>query len=357
MAAEKKRGSKDINVNIKKPIKINLSLFGKKKKKAKKEPGKLGAFFKKFNLASGKTIFILIAAVLLTFLVTIGVLIYGLKNESALVKGTTKVLPYPAAIADWRFVSAYSYLDQVEMLKNYYREYKGTDFSSDEGKSLLSEIRTEVIDRLIEDQLVAKEAKRLKITVSKEEVDNGFNDLVTANGGEEEFASILNKYYNLTMDEFKTKIYRTQVLREKVAEAINTDQAVLDAAKAKADEVYAKTQASGADFAKLASEYSGDSATATSGGDLGYFKKGTMVTEFETAAFALKKSEISQPVKTVYGYHIIKLVDIKGDEIKASHILIKVRDYTEWLESKTTELKAKKYLGFIPGIWKLIKTD
>lgn len=357
MAAKKKEGSRGTNLDIKKLIKINLSFLGKKKKKSQKEPGKLGAFFKKFNRAGGKTIIILIATVVLTFLVTIGVLIYGLKNESAFVKGVTKVLPYPAAIADWRYISAYSYLDQVEMLKNYYREYKGTDFSSDEGKDLLKEIRTEVIDRLIEDQLVAKEAKRRKITVSKEEVDKGFNDLVTANGGEEEFASILNKYYNLTMDEFKTKIYRTQVLREKVAEAINNDQAVLDAAKAKADEVYAKTQASGADFAKLANEYSGDTATAASGGDLGYFKKGTMVTEFEDVAFALKKGEVSKPVKTVYGYHIIKLVDIKGDQIKASHILIKVRDYTEWLENKKEELKAKKYLGLIPGIWKLIKTN
>jgi foldase protein PrsA len=248
-------------------------------------------------------------------------------------------------------------MDQVDMLKNYYREYKGTDFTNDEGKALLSEIRTEVIDRLIEDQIVAKEAKRLNINLSKEEIDNGFNELVTANGGNDEFATILNKYYKLTMDEFKTKIYRTQMVREKVAEAINSDQAVLDAAKKQADEVYAKTQAAGADFAALAGEYSQDTATAASGGDLGYFKKGTMVTEFEDAAFALKKGQISQPIKTVYGYHIIKVVDLKGDEIKASHILLKIRDYNEWLEGKTSELKAKKYVGFIPGIWKLIKTD
>lgn len=355
MAKDKKTGLAAIKAKIKKPN-IKLPSF-KLKKDKEKEPTKSKGLFKNFGSIGAKTIIILAAAVLLTFLVTVGVLIYGVKNDSPFVKGVARVVPYPAAVADWRFVSAYSYIDQVEMLKNYYREYKGTDFGTDEGKTLLSEIRTEVLDRLVEDQIVAKEAKRMKITLSNEEVNNGFNELVSANGGEEEFASILNKYYKLTMDQFKTKIYRTQMLREKVAEAINNDQTVTEAAKKQADEVYTKTQVKGADFAVLARENSQDTATAASGGDLGYFKKGTMVTEFENAAFALKEGQISKPVKTVYGYHIIKLIDKKGDQIKASHILIKIRDYNEWLESKITDLKAKKSLGFIPGIWKLIKTD
>lgn len=357
MAVKKKDTTEEVNAKVKKPININLSLFkNKKTKKGKPSSNKFVALLKKLKLGSGKTIIILAASVVVVFLVTVGVLIYGLKNESSFVKGVTRVVPYPAAVADWRFVSAYSYVDQIEMLKNYYREYKGTDFNSDDGKTLLSEIRTEVMDRLVEDQLVAKEAKKLNVSVSNDDLNSEFDQLVTANGGEEEFATILNKYYKLSMDEFKTKIYKTQMLREKLAEAINSDQAVLDAAKKQADEVYAKTQAAEADFAALAKEFSQDSATAASGGDLGYFKKGTMVTEFEDVAFGLKEGQISQPVKTVYGYHIIKLIDIRGDEIKASHILIKVRDYNEWLENKMTDLEAKKYLGFIPGVWKLIST-
>jgi foldase protein PrsA len=66
----------------------------------------------------------------------------------------------------------------------------------------------------------------------------------------------------------------------------------------------------GEDFAKLAKEYSQD-GSAQSGGDLGYFKSGQMVAEFEEAAQKLKVGEISDPVKTQYGYHIIKLTDKK----------------------------------------------
>jgi foldase protein PrsA len=343
---------------VKKPLNLKIKLPKLNRKKGKKgEPVKAKNLLNKFKLGSGKTIILLAASVVAVFLITVGVLIYGLQNDSPFIKNVSRVVPYPAAIADWRFISAFTYLDQVEMLKNYYKEYKGTDFGSDDGKTLLTEVKGEVMDRLIEDQLVAKEAKRLNISVSNEDLEKEFGQLVSANGGEEEFASILNKYYQLTMDEFKAKIYRTQMLRQKLADAISSDQAVLDAAKKQADEIYAKTKAPGADFAALAKEFSQDSATAAAGGDLGYFKKGTMVTEFEDVAFALKEGEISQPAKTVYGYHIIKVIDKKGDEIKASHILITVRDYNEWLENKMNELEAKKYVGFIPGILKLIKTD
>lgn len=79
------------------------------------------------------------------------------------------------------------------------------------------------------------------------------------------------------------------------------------AALTKAQETYKKATAPGADFAKLASELSDDSGSKAEGGDLGFFTKGMMVPEFEKEAFALKVGAVSPPVKTAYGYHIIKV--------------------------------------------------
>jgi foldase protein PrsA len=75
----------------------------------------------------------------------------------------------------------------------------------------------------------------------------------------------------------------------------------------------------GADFAELAQEYSSD-GSAANGGDLGYFATGKMVKEFEDAAYSLGENEVSGPVKSEHGYHIIKVTDIPTLEEKTEDI-------------------------------------
>ncbi len=83
------------------------------------------------------------------------------------------------------------------------------------------------------------------------------------------------------------------------------------AAKKLAEQVYAEAKAGG-DFAKLATKYSQDPGSARQGGDLGFTARGAFVKEFETALYSLKKGEISEPVRTQFGYHIIQLEDVQG---------------------------------------------
>jgi peptidyl-prolyl cis-trans isomerase SurA len=80
----------------------------------------------------------------------------------------------------------------------------------------------------------------------------------------------------------------------------------------------------GGSFSEFARRYSGDPGSASQGGDLGFIEKGKLVPAFESAAFALQKSEISQPVETPFGWHIIQLIDKTGTSVNCRHILFKV---------------------------------
>ena len=73
----------------------------------------------------------------------------------------------------------------------------------------------------------------------------------------------------------------------------------------------------GESFAELAAKHSQDTGSKDSGGDLGFFAMGAMVPEFEAKVFAMKEGEVSSPVKTDFGYHIIKLNKIKASEVKS----------------------------------------
>jgi peptidyl-prolyl cis-trans isomerase SurA len=78
----------------------------------------------------------------------------------------------------------------------------------------------------------------------------------------------------------------------------------------------------GEDFGELARRFSRDPGSRESGGDLGWFRRGDMTQAFEDAAFRLNTNEISAPVESPFGYHIIKLDRRRSGEIRASHVLI-----------------------------------
>jgi peptidyl-prolyl cis-trans isomerase D len=99
-----------------------------------------------------------------------------------------------------------------------------------------------------------------------------------------------------------------------------------NAARAKVEDVVKRARG-GEDFAKLAREISEDKATAVQGGDLGFVGPGELVAPFEQAAFALKKGEISDPVRTPFGYHAIRVIDAKeGGKTPLKEVAPKIKE-------------------------------
>ena len=166
--------------------------------------------------------------------------------------------------------------------------------------------------------MLAKEGKRLKLdetaaykTQSEFQGQNLLAALVYAQITKDNTPSEaeLRKYYEEHKAEFEQVHARHILIRFQGSQLpIKPGQKDLSDAEALAKVQALKQRIQGGeDFAKVASQESDDTGSGANGGDLGTFRHGQMVPSFEQAAFALKPGELSEPVKTQYGYHLIKV--------------------------------------------------
>lgn len=169
-------------------------------------------------------------------------------------------------------------------------QIKGNFKSEEEFQNYLSKMNTsenEVKNNLSKNIILENYIKSIsdKITVSDKEI---------------------KEYYNKNKDEFKQE---EQVRASHIIISSKNGEKV---AQEKINKIYSEIK-DGLSFEEAAKKYSEDGSAST-GGDLGFFRRGMMVKEFEDVAFNTKKGEISKPFKTEFGYHILKVTDKKEEK-------------------------------------------
>jgi len=143
-------------------------------------------------------------------------------------------------------------------------------------------------------------------------------------------AEDIQRYYDDNKEQYSTpeQVRASHIL-------LKTEGKDEAAVKKQAEDLLAKVKA-GADFAKLATEYSEDDSSKVKGGDLDFFGKGRMVPEFDKAAFSMKPGEISDLVKSQFGYHIIKVTDKKAATTKPlDEVRAQIEDQIKWDRAQT----------------------
>lgn len=247
-----------------------------------------------------------------------------------------------------------------------YRNAKGVQVGArGDQLELMKELRREAMDLVIEQELAAQAAEREGIEADSAEVDKQVEELRSVFDTDAQFGM------KLEADGFTEESYRRHVERMAAAK-VYLDRIRVDVAEvsdAEVEKFYSENEQrltlppqlrvrhillkwkplgtnddraalrkqmqpilerarSGEDFAALAREFTEDSSTRSSGGDTGLFGPGAMVPEFEQAAYSLKVGEISDPVSTVFGVHIIKLEERQEPRLlPLDEVREQIRDY------------------------------
>jgi peptidyl-prolyl cis-trans isomerase C len=240
-------------------------------------------------------------------------------------------------------------VNTIEITRAQYDEQVGelqkrfAMFGGNIPEAQLARFKQKIIERMVDDELVKQEIAKANLTVSDEEVTKEFDTYKSKTpGGPENFDKFLERS-GMSVDNIKGDIkrrlalkkflnkdgalkvgdpemqeyYKTNMKRFEVKERVKArhilikmdkaaDAKAQAAAKKEIDAIYKEAKKKGTDFAELAKAKS-QGPSGPRGGDLGWFGKGKMVKEFETAGFAMKPGEISKPLKTQFGWHVLKV--------------------------------------------------
>ena len=196
-------------------------------------------------------------------------------------------------------------------------------------------VASQVLHSMVQQDLVFQYAKDHNIQVSEADIDSKINDIKQRLSDQQLDQAL--KQQGMTQQDLRDLMKEQIIVKDAVdqnlhvsdaqlQDYLNKNHAVLDQPKqvrarhilvinlATAQMIEQKLK-SGGDFAALAKQYSSDPGTKDKGGELGFFTQGAMVKEFSDAAFSMKPGQISQPVHSPYGWHVIQVEEIKPAQV------------------------------------------
>ncbi len=290
---------------------------------------------------------IILLVALLAVYVFLGIYKYGLND--AFSYQTAKALNLPAGYVGDSSISVTDYLDNYKLLAQPLAQNREglVDYS---GKTGISD---KIFYLLAADKLISAKLIAYNKPVTRQDIDNQVSSLLKQTGGTAQAEKIIKNLYGLGFDQFRDLVLAPMMQRSNLQVAIINDNSlpITQAAASRANEVLKLALASSTDFNALAKQYSDDEASVNLGGDLGWVVKGQLDQSWENVIFSAPAGSIvSQPIKSGFGFHIVKveqkLIDktTGAQSVKLRHILIKV-DVDQYITDLLNSARVVKYIN------------
>ncbi len=256
-----------------------------------------------------------------------------------------------AAIVDGQPISLDDYQRRVAQFEAALVA-EGIDPASEEGQEELTRMRPQILEWMIEEVLIEQAAAQEGVAVPDEEVEAEVQRNIDLKG-QEEFEAWLEAN-NFTLEDFRAQLH-TQLLSAAMFEKITASvperseqvhaRHILLEKEEEAQEVLRQLRGGG-DFAALAKLYSQDEGTKESGGDLGFFPRGLMPPEVEEAAFALSPDQISEVIRSQFGFHIVQVLEKEDDRPLSAEMLhgLKEQTFRLWIKEKREAAAIERFI-------------
>lgn len=268
--------------------------------------------------------------------------LYKFDSTSTFIYRVTQVIPFPVAKAGPHFVAYENYLFDLKHYIHYYQTQQKVDFSGESGKEQLAAFKKVALQSVVDDAYIKQLAKANNISVSDQEVRNQIDLLRSQNrlgSSETVLEDVLREFWDWTVDDF-TRELKKQLLAQKVVSTLDTE------AHGRAQDVLNQIN-SGTDFNTLAKQYSDDPNTKDAGGDYGFSIEETnrdLPPQVVATLFSLQPGQVSGIVETPFGLEILKVREVNGNSVRASHIFFTFKPIETYIEPLKEE---KKPLLFI----------
>lgn len=295
------------------------------------------------------TIIFSILAMAVLILAILTILIYGFDSKNKLVQKVEKVIPFPAIVLNQtEWVMAGEFNENIRSIRQFYENQDFSklgirvDFDTADGQKRLRIKERQILTKMVEDRAIEILAQKEGIKINESDLTKSVDQKLEKMGNGAAVKEQLTRLYGWTIADFKEKVVRPSLYREKLENVFEEKYQNSKTSKDKIEAAENELNGRVKNFSEVVTEFS-DGSSNQAAGELGWFRKDQIVPEIADQIFALKKGERSAVLESPLGFHIVEMEERKmsgKDELaRIRQIFVSKKTFADWIDEELEKMK------------------